>query len=180
MKYTFSLKYYLDNFIDSLDVIQQIISNLAFINRFDVVYLGQKIECSYKIPEEFQTEFMFEFDGITTDSKYRTISLELEVDTNMPVVYRDTVIPSDNYIKQIVHGTNPVQEENGTYPKDKTPYFVDDPETPYYPDNPYIDPSSEKTLTFRRGIILHEKGTIDTTPGENSSDEITNKDTYKS
>lgn len=140
MKYTFSLKYYLDNFIDSLDVIQQIIANLAFINRFDVVYLGQKIECSYKIPEDFQTEFMFEFDGITTDSKYRTISLELEVDTNMPVVYKDTVIPADAFIKKNLLG---VVEG---------------------------DSSESGELEFRHGIILHEKGKIGEDKGELSDD----------
>lgn len=206
--YTFSLKYYLDNFIDSLDVIQQIIANLAFINRFDVVYLGQKIECSYKIPEEYQTEYMMEFDGITTDSKYRTISLDLEVDSNMPIVYNNTAIPSDNYIKSMVFGSQPIQEADGVYPKEKTPYFVDDPNTPYYPDEPEPPESGpgiprvpegnlppeqkvqynwkdtpslvdDKRVVFKQGIILHEKGTINTSKGENSSDEITPDDTYE-
>ena len=102
--YGFSLKYYLDNFIDSLDVIQQILSNLSFINLFKVIYLGQQINCSYQIPDTYQTEYMMEFDGITTDSKFRTISLELEVSTNFPVLHVETVIPADMFIKKTVLG----------------------------------------------------------------------------
>lgn len=98
----FSLKYYFDSLTDALDVSQQIIANLAFINNFSIVYLGQRIHCSYKIPEDFNTEFMMEFDGITTDNKARTLSLELEVMTNFPIVYSETVIPADSYIKQFV------------------------------------------------------------------------------
>lgn len=102
--YTFHLKYYFDSFTDSLDVVQQIISNLAFINRFNVSYLGQKIECSYNIPDSDEIEYMMEFDGITTDQKTRTLSIDLEVQTNMPVVYRETAIPANMVAKTFILG----------------------------------------------------------------------------
>lgn len=104
--YGFSLKYYLDNFTDSLDVIQQIITNLSFVNLFKVLYLGQQINCSYQIPDSYQTEYMMEFDGITTDSKYRTISLELEVTTNIPVIHEETIIPSNMIIREVLLGVH--------------------------------------------------------------------------
>lgn len=97
---TYSLKYYFDSFTDAMDITQQIITNLAFINNYNITYLGQRIPCSYNIPEDYQTEFMLEFDGITTDSKTRTISLELVVQTNMPVIHTGSLIPADAYIKQ--------------------------------------------------------------------------------
>lgn len=102
--YGFTLKYYLDNFTDSLDVIQQIIANLSFINLFKVIYLGQQIDCSYNIPDDYQTEYMMEFDGITTDSKYRTVTLNMEVSTNFPIIYNETIIPADAYIKTMRNG----------------------------------------------------------------------------
>lgn len=102
--YAFTLKYYLDNFIDSLDVIQQIISNLSFVNLFKIIYLGQQIDCSYQIPDSYQNEYMMEFDGITTDSKYRTIQLDLEVSTNIPEIHSETVIPADAFIRKAVLG----------------------------------------------------------------------------
>lgn len=142
--YTFSLKYYLDNFIDSLDVIQQIITNLAFINRFDVIYLGQKIECSYKVPDDYQGEFMFEFDGITTDSKYRTISMELQVDTNMPVIYGPTLIPADAYIKETVLNSH-------------TPEWI----VEHKPEvTPEVTPE-QKSKGLHSGISLFPKGGLD-------------------
>lgn len=104
--YGFSLKYYLDNFTDSLDVIQQIITNLSFVNLFKVLYLGQQINCSYQIPDSYQTEYMMEFDGITTESKYRTISLELEVATNIPVIHEETIIPSNMIIREALLGVH--------------------------------------------------------------------------
>lgn len=104
--YGFSLKYYLDNFTDSLDVIQQIITNLSFVNLFKVLYLGQQINCSYQIPDSYQTEYMMEFDGITTESKYRTISLELEVATNIPVIHEETIIPSNMIIRKVLLGVH--------------------------------------------------------------------------
>lgn len=104
LTYGFSLKYYFDNFIDSLDVIQQIISNLSFVNLFKVTYLGRQINCSYNISENYQTEYMVEFDGITTDSKNRTISLDIDVATNFPTIYNETIIPADMFIKQPTNG----------------------------------------------------------------------------
>ena len=107
---TYSLKYYLDSFTDTMSVTQQIITKLAFINTFDFTYLGNIINASYKIPDDFQTEFMLEFDGATTDNKARQISLELQVSTNIPIIYPETIIPADKFITKTV-GTI------GIYPK---------------------------------------------------------------
>lgn len=102
--YGFSLKYYMDSFTDSLDVLQQTIANLSFINIFKVMYLGQQINCSYQIPDSYQTEYMMEFDGISVESKYRTVSLELEVSTNFPALHPETIIPSNAYIRKATGG----------------------------------------------------------------------------
>jgi hypothetical protein len=102
--YAFTLKYYFDSYTDVLNVVQQIITNLAFINRFNVIYLGQQIECTYNIPESENIEYMMEFDGISTDQKTRTLSMDIEVATNIPVVYPDTVIPTDSIIKSVILG----------------------------------------------------------------------------
>lgn len=157
--YGFSLKYYLDNFVDALDVTQQIISNLSFVNLFKVIYLGQQTNCSYQIPDAFQTEYMMEFDGITTDSKFRTISVDLEVATNFPVLHAETVMPADMFIKSTVYGIPNIgdnKSDDGGY----TPIIPD-------PDNP----DDVKIVTFRHGIMLHPKGGLNNTPGEISGEE---------
>lgn len=98
---TAKLKYYVDSFTDSLQLMQQIMTKLVFIRSFDVTYLGQSIRCSYRIPDTYEPELMLEFDGVTTDSKLRTLEVDLTVETNLPVVYNETIIPGDGVIKHI-------------------------------------------------------------------------------
>jgi len=108
---TYSLKYYLDNFADGLSVVQQMITKMSFINTFDFSYLGNVLKASYQIPDSEQVEYQMEFDGLSQDNKCRTVSLDLEVSTNIPVIYPETAIPADSYIKRIESGLK-------VYPKD--------------------------------------------------------------
>ena len=97
----YSLKYYLDSYTDAMSVIQQILTKLAFINNFQFSYLGNNIKATYKIPEAAETEYQMEFEGGTTDNRNRTIALDIQVDTNLPVVYAGTVIPGDKFISSL-------------------------------------------------------------------------------
>lgn len=101
---SYSLKYYLDSFTDAISVSQQLINKLAFINNFDFTYLGNVLKASYMLPSDINTEFQIEFDGLSQENKYRTISLDIEVNTNIPIIYPETIIPADNYIKGFVVG----------------------------------------------------------------------------
>ena len=101
LKFSVTLKYYLDSFTDVLSVTQYIITKLLFIRTFKFDYLGQMIEASYKVPTSFDNEKNITFDGGTTEQKLRTIELTLEVETNMPVYDERTTIGIGNYIKTI-------------------------------------------------------------------------------
>lgn len=105
IKMTHSLKYYFDSYSDAMIMAQQMIANEAFVNTFEVSYLGQRIFCSYMLPDSEDIQKTIEFDGLTTDSKLRTIELDLEVETNYPVLYPATVMPADGYIKETILGT---------------------------------------------------------------------------
>ena len=113
---SYSLKYYLDSFSDAISVSQQLINKLAFINNFDFTYLGNVLKASYMLPSDINTEFQIEFDGLTQDSKNRTISLDIEVNTNIPVIYPETIIPADNYIKGFVVNGTGQKVDPSTYP----------------------------------------------------------------
>jgi hypothetical protein len=95
---TVRLKYALDTFNDMLDTTQSIIANCAFIRNFYFDYMGQTINATYKIPDSVDNELQVEFDGLTTDSKLKTIELELEVETNLPVWLERTVRFADSRI----------------------------------------------------------------------------------
>lgn len=96
-----SLTYILDNYIDCLDVVQQIFSKLAFIRTYTIIYLGQTITCSYTIPDSTSVEKIVEFDGVTADSKTRTISVDLAVESSLPVIDSRTIMAADGYIKVV-------------------------------------------------------------------------------
>ena len=74
-----------------LELIQYIISNLAFIRTYDIVYMGQKIKCSYKIPEAFSDEHTMDIDGSFSDSREHTLSLSVEVESNIPIFNNKTI-----------------------------------------------------------------------------------------
>ena len=95
LKFSVTLKYYLDSFTDVLSVTQYIITKLLFIRTFKFDYMGQTIQASYKVPTSFSDEKNITFDGGTTEQKLRSIELSLEVETNLPVFNERTVIEND-------------------------------------------------------------------------------------
>lgn len=103
---SFDLEYLLDSYTDYLMLCQQLVSNLAFIRTFDITYLGQKIPCSYQLPDSLDGEYSVDFDLASTDDKRKKISLSIEVETAFPVFDNATMMLADKYIKHIyTHGS---------------------------------------------------------------------------
>lgn len=94
IKLTVELKYYTDSYTDMLELIQYIIANLSFIRTYNIVYMGQKIKCSYKIPESFGEEHTMELDGAMSENREHSLSLSLEVESNIPIFNNKTIMPS--------------------------------------------------------------------------------------
>ena len=115
LKFSVTLKYYMDSFTDVMSVTQYIITKLLFIRTFKFDYLGQTIQASYKVPTAFSSEKNITFDGGTTDQKLRTIELSLEVETNMPVYNERTVIENNFRIRKsewkTSDKTNPLEDK---------------------------------------------------------------------
>lgn len=106
-KFACELKYYLDSYSDSLELIQQIATKLSFVRTFNIIYLGKVIKCSYKIPEAYSGEYMTEVDGMTSDNRSKTISLSLEIESNMPVFSNQTIMDPSCYINPTRVYNNP-------------------------------------------------------------------------
>lgn len=98
LKLSVELKYYTDSYRDLLELTQQILTKLSFIRTYYITYLGQTIQCSYRIPESFSGEYVTELDGTTTDTKTRNLNLTIEIETNFPVISEKTVMLSDKII----------------------------------------------------------------------------------
>lgn len=101
-KLNVDLKYYVDSYTDMLELIQYIISNLAFIRTYDIVYMGQKIKCSYKIPDSFSDEHTMDIDGAFQDSRDHTLSLAIEVETNIPIFNNKTIVSGSAIITKTI------------------------------------------------------------------------------
>lgn len=95
LKMQVNVKYYLDSFTDSLELIQYIVTHINFIRNYQIIYMGQSIPCSYRFPESLEEQFNAEFDGLSQDSKYKTVEIQLEIETNIPVFYPRTAIEGD-------------------------------------------------------------------------------------
>lgn len=93
------LNYYVDAYVDLLELIQQSISKLSFIQTYYITYMGQSILCSYKIPESFEGDFSITLDGAYSDNKSRKMTLSVEIETNFPIFNNRSIIQSDNIIK---------------------------------------------------------------------------------
>lgn len=98
LKMTFDLAYYLDNYTDSLELMQQIISKLTFVQTYKITYMGQEILCSYAIPTQLSEEHLMTLEGTTTERKERKISISLEVETNYPVWQNRTIVSASQWI----------------------------------------------------------------------------------
>lgn len=107
LKLSVELKYQTESYTDMLEIIQYIITQLLFVRTFDIVYMGQKIKCSYKIPENFSEEHTMEIDGATSDNRYHSLNLSIEVETNIPVFNNKTIIPTTIISPTSKIGINP-------------------------------------------------------------------------
>ena len=97
---SFEMTYLLDSYNDSIELIQQIISKLSFIQIYYITYMGQQITCSYRIPDSFESDYSITLDGNYSDDKLRKINLSIEVETNFPIFNNRSIIRTDHYIKQ--------------------------------------------------------------------------------
>lgn len=102
VKMNVELKYQTDSYTDLMEVIQYIVSHLAFVRTYDIMYMGQKIKCSYKIPDSFDGEHQMDLDGSITDGREHTMSMTVEVETNMPVFSNKTMALADKIITKTV------------------------------------------------------------------------------
>ena len=93
------MTYHVDSYTDLLELTQQTISKLSFIQTYYVTYMGQSILCSYKIPESMEGDFSINLDGAYSDNRTRKMSLNIEVETNFPVFNNRSIIQADSIIK---------------------------------------------------------------------------------
>lgn len=115
VKVQVSLKYILDTFRDVLEMMQHVCCKLAFVRTFKIVYLGQTISCTYKIPESTEDQHMTEITGDATESRDRTVELTIEVESNLPI-YSSPTITEDvriaHPIQKLIHNDHEIAQRD--------------------------------------------------------------------
>jgi hypothetical protein len=82
---TISLHYILSNMNESLILMEEIMNKLVFQQYFNIVYLGQVIECSVE-HDGSQSVELNKIDMSSTDTNQKTIDFDLKVCTNYPII----------------------------------------------------------------------------------------------
>lgn len=103
VKLNVELKYLTDSYRDLLELTQQILTKLSFIRTYYITYMGQTIQCSYRIPDSINGEYVTELSGDSTDSKNKTMDLTIEVESNLPIISPRAVMSADKLIKITQH-----------------------------------------------------------------------------
>lgn len=112
IKLSVELKYYVNSYTELLELVQIILSKLAFIRTYNIVYMGQAIKCSYKIPDSFSGEHLMEIDGTTQDNRCKTLTLSIEVESNFPIFSNRTVVSTEYVITKELHNIDLLNEKN--------------------------------------------------------------------
>ena len=65
--------------------------------------MGQSIKCSYKIPDSFDEEHSMEIDGAMSDNRLHSLSLSIELETNMPIFNNKTIMENKVITKTVAN-----------------------------------------------------------------------------
>lgn len=121
VKVSYNLKYEVGGYLDMMELIQQIICNLSIIRIFCIQYLGQQINCSYTLPSNYSTEYLMEISGDTAESKTKSLSISIEVESNLPIYDNKTIMSWDNTIQSFSGNIEGYKKDgivkNGTHQK---------------------------------------------------------------
>ena len=98
-------RYVLSNFNESIILIQEIIDKLGFQKYFNIVYLGQILDCSIELDSNYQIQ-MNKVDMTSTDTNQKIIELAFKICANYPVIDERTEDEVSKVIKGFIHETD--------------------------------------------------------------------------
>ncbi len=116
---TMKLTYVLSNFNESIILIQELFDKLIFQRYFSIIYLGQRISCSIQFSENTNID-MSALDMASTENNQKTISFDIIINTNYPIIDVRTESPNDRYIESFRHDihVNPGYKSSRIYWED--------------------------------------------------------------
>jgi hypothetical protein len=98
VEFTLNLNYVFSTFNEAIIFTQELMENVLFQQYFDVIYLGQIIKCSLEINADTNIELQ-EVDLASQDVNQRTMSFDIKITTNLPIINTQTECRSSNLIQ---------------------------------------------------------------------------------
>jgi hypothetical protein len=98
IEFTLNLNYVFSTFNEAIIFTQELMENVLFQQYFDVIYLGQIIKCSIEINADTNIELQ-EIDLAGQDVNQRTMSFDIKITTNLPIINTQTESRSSNIIQ---------------------------------------------------------------------------------
>ncbi len=92
-----NLKYYVDNFSDSLSLIQNIFTDISFVKNYHISYLGQDIICSMKLPDSHTVDKSVEVD-FNSENRSRIVEVAITIETNLPIYNLRSAVETSSVI----------------------------------------------------------------------------------
>lgn len=107
IEFTLNLNYVFSTFNEAIIFTQELMENVLFQQYFDVIYLGQIIKCSIEINADTNIELQ-EVDLASQEVNQRTMSFDIKITTNLPIINTQTESRSSN----IINGGIAIIKEN--------------------------------------------------------------------
>lgn len=110
---TLTAKYVLSNFNEAIILIQELIDKLSFQKYFNITYLGQIIQCSLEIDNNYRIEFN-KIDMTAPDTNQKNIEINYKLTTNYPCIDERTEIENSHIIESFASNINMFSGEPAT------------------------------------------------------------------
>ena len=107
---TITAHYVLSNFNESMVLIQELIDKVTFQKYFNVVYLGQIVQCSIEINPTYQIQIN-KIDMESSETNQKTIDIVYKVCTNYPLIDEATEIENSKIISSFGTTTTLFKDE---------------------------------------------------------------------
>jgi len=104
------LQYVLNNFNESIVLLQELFDSLVFQRYFKISYLGQLVQCSIEFPNNTSIP-QKKIDLAATDDNHRTIEISIKLNTTYPIINVDTETPARHVISSFNYNIDAVSEK---------------------------------------------------------------------
>jgi len=108
---TLTAKYVLSNFNESMILIQELIDKVAWQQYFNIIYLGQIINCSIELDSNYRIE-VNKIDMADPNTNQKNIEITYKLCSNYPCIDETTSIENKQIIESFRNNTHLISDKN--------------------------------------------------------------------